>query len=92
MKINRPLLELWGNQTLNWLVIIVGHVVFLPSIIALLTGITDNTPSLDIFVLVQFLLVLSYIKSLLSKDLTGMSLHSLGWATQASLIALIIFK
>jgi uncharacterized membrane protein len=77
---------------LTWLGIIVGHAVFVPTCLALISELTDKTPSIDIIILVQVSLLLSFFRSVASKDTVAMVLHALGWFTQAMLLALIVFK
>lgn len=79
-------------NTLNWLSILSGHCVFIPSMLAILTAMTDNTPGIDIVILVQAVLLLSFIRTVVVKDTVGTVLHALGWFTNMMLLALIIFK
>jgi len=79
-------------NTLNWLSIIAGHSVFIPSMLAFLTAITDNTPSIDIVILVQLFLLLSFIRTVVVKDTVGTVLHAFGWFSNMMLLALILFK
>jgi hypothetical protein len=81
-----------GSDTLTWVGIIIGHCIFLPSGLALLTGLTDRTPGLDIVILVQALLMVSFIRSVIVKDGVASVLHGLGWFGQSLLLALIVFK
>jgi hypothetical protein len=79
-------------NSLTWLGIIVGHAVFVPTCLALISELTDKTPSIDIVILVQVSLLLSFFRSVASKDTVATVLHALGWFTQAMLLSLIIFK
>jgi hypothetical protein len=79
-------------NTLTWLSILVGHAVFVPTCLALLTEMTDKTPSLDIIILVQAFLLLSFFRAVAGRDMVATVLHALGWFTQAMLLALIVFK
>jgi hypothetical protein len=81
-----------GTDTLNWISIIIGHSVFIPSALAILTGLTDRTPGLDIVILVQAALMLSFIRSVIVKDGIGSVLHGLGWFSQSLLLGMIVFK
>jgi hypothetical protein len=81
-----------GTDTLNWISIIIGHSVFIPSALAILTGLTDRTPGLDIVILVQAALMISFIRSVIIKDGIGSVLHGLGWFSQSLLLAMIVFK
>lgn len=79
-------------NTLNWLSIIAGHCVFIPSMLAILTAMTDKTPTIDVVILVQVFLLLSFVKSVVIRDTVATVLHALGWFTNMMLLALIIFK
>lgn len=81
-----------GSNTLNWISIIIGHCIFLPSGLALLTGLTDRTPGLDIVILVQAMLMLSFIRSVATRDSIAAVLHGLGWFGQSLMLAMIVFK
>lgn len=82
----------WSDHTLTWCSIVIGHVVFLPTLLALITGISDRIPSWDIVVLVQIFLVLSFLKSMVVRDMPAVFLHALGWFTNLILMTLIVFK
>ena len=81
-----------GADTLNWIVIILGHSIFIPTILALLTGLTDRTPGADVVVLVQALLLASFARSVLLKDSVATITHGIGWFTQGLLLSMIVFK
>ena len=81
-----------GSDTLSWTATVLGHCIFLPSALALLTGLTDRTPSLDIVLIVQAMLMLGFIRSILIRDTVASVLHGLGWFGQSLLLALIVFK
>lgn len=82
----------FSTNTLNWLSIMIGHCVFIPTALALLTELTDKTPSVDIILLVQGFLILSFFRSVVAKDTVAMVLHALGWFVQATLLGMIVFK
>lgn len=81
-----------GINTLGWISTIIGHCIFVPSSLAILTGLTDRTPGLDIVVLVQAMLLIGFIRSILVRDNIASVLHGLGWFGQSLLLALIVFK
>lgn len=82
----------FSTNTLNWLSILIGHSVFIPTALALLAEMTDKTPSIDIILLVQGFLILSFFRSVVAKDTVAMVLHALGWFVQATLLGMIVFK
>jgi len=81
-----------SSETLNVLAIIALHCASIPSMIALLTGITDNPPSLDIFFFVYTGLFLLFLKSFITKDLFGVVINVSGFFAQVILLSMIVFK
>ena len=79
-------------NTLNWCSIIVGQCVFLPTLIAIFTGMSDHTPTVDIVLFVLGLCLLSFFRAVVARDMVGIVLHSLGWFVQVTLFSLILFK
>jgi len=81
-----------SSQTLNWCAIIIGHCVFIPTMLAIMTALTDNTPSIDVVILVQGFLLLTFLRAIVTKDIVALVLNGLGWCTQVVLFSLILFK
>ena len=79
-------------DTLGWLAAIVIHCATLPSLLALITGISDNTPSLDIVLMMWAGLVLLFARAIVLKDSLNIITIGVGFIAQASLMALILFK
>ena len=79
-------------DTLGWLAAIVIHCATLPSLLALITGISDNTPSLDIVLMMWAGLVLLFGRAIVLKDSLNIITIGAGFIAQASLMALILFK
>jgi hypothetical protein len=79
-------------ETLGWLAIIALHAATVPSMLALMTGITDKAPSLDVVLMVWFSLALLFFRSVLLKDLLNIVTISVGFMVQAVFLVLIYFK
>jgi len=79
-------------DTMGWLAMIMLHMATVPTLLAILTGLTDNTPTLDVVFFLWTALALFYIKSVINKDTLIMVTISLGFMIQAALMALIMFK
>ena len=79
-------------DTLGWLAAIVIHCATLPSLLALLSGLSDKTPSLDVILLMCAGLVLLFSKSVVIKDSLNIITIGVGFIAQAVLMALILFK
>ena len=79
-------------DTLGWLAIILLHCSTIPTLLALLTHLSDKTPSVDIILFVWAGLVLLFGRSILLKDTLNIVTNALGFMSQAVLLALIVFK
>lgn len=79
-------------DTLGWLAIILLHCSTIPTLLALLTHLSDKTPSVDIILFVWAGLVLLFGRSILLKDTLNILTNALGFIVQAVLLAMIVFK
>ncbi len=79
-------------DTMGWLAAIALHAATIPTLLALLTGLTDSTPSVDVVLFLWLGLVLLFGRAIILKDLLNISTIGLGFVIQASLMALILFK
>ena len=81
-----------SGDTLGWLAAIVIHCATLPSLLALLSGLSDKTPSLDVILLMWAGLVLLFARAVVLKDALNIITIGVGFIAQAVLMALILFK
>jgi hypothetical protein len=79
-------------ETMGWLAAIALHAATIPTLLALLTGLTDTTPSVDVVLLMWLGLVLLFGRAVILKDLLNIVTIGLGFVIQATLMALILFK
>jgi hypothetical protein len=79
-------------DTLGWLAAIVLHCATLPSFLALMTGLSDRTPGLDIILFLWSGLVLLFMRAVVIKDMLNIVTVGVGFIVQAVLMALILFK
>ena len=79
-------------ETLGWMAVILVHLATIPTLIAILTGLTEKVPPVDLVLFMWAGLFLFFIKSAISKDLLNIVTIGLGFFVQASLMALILFK
>lgn len=79
-------------DTLGWLAAIALHAATVPTLLALLTGLTDSTPSVDVVLFLWLGLVLLFGRAIILKDLLNIATIGLGFVIQSSLMALILFK
>lgn len=79
-------------ETMGWLAAIALHAATIPTLLALLTGLTDSTPSVDVVLFMWLGLVLLFGRAVILKDLLNIVTIGLGFVIQATLMALILFK
>jgi hypothetical protein len=79
-------------DTLGWLAPIVIHCATIPTLLALLTGLSDRTPSIDIVLFVWAGLVLLFGRAIILKDMFNIITIGAGFIVQAVIMALILFK
>ena len=79
-------------ETLGWLAAIVIHAATIPTLLALMTGLSDRTPNLDIVLFAWAGLVLMFFRAVVLKDLLNIITIGMGFIVQAVLMALILFK
>ena len=79
-------------ETLGWLAAIVVHAATIPTLLALMTGLSDRTPNLDIVLFAWAGLVLLFFRAVILKDILNIVTIGTGFIIQAVLMALILFK
>ena len=79
-------------DTLGWLAAIVLHCATVPSLLALMTGLSDHVPSLDVVAFLWAGLILLFLRAIVLKDTLNIITIGLGFIVQASLMALILFR
>jgi hypothetical protein len=79
-------------DTLGWLANIALHCATIPSFFALMTGITDKPPSVDLVLMIWATLGLLFFRAVLLKDLLNIVTIGIGFLLQATAMALIFFK
>ena len=79
-------------DTLGWLAVILIHCATIPTLLALLAGLSDTVPNLDIVLFMWAGLVLLFFRSVVLRDLLNIITIGLGFITQAVIMAMILFK
>ena len=79
-------------DTLGWLANIALHCATIPSFFALMTGLTDKPPAVDLVLMIWATLGLLFFKSVLTKDLLNIIIIGVGFLLQATAMSLIFFK
>lgn len=79
-------------ETFGWLAAIVLHASTVPSLLAVMSGLTDRLPSVDLVLLVWTGLTLLFVKAAVQKDMLNVVTIGFGFIIQAVMMALIFFK
>jgi hypothetical protein len=79
-------------DTLGWLAAVVIHCATIPTLLALLTGLSDNTPNLDIVLFAWSGLLLMFGRAVVLKDSLNIITIGVGFMVQAGIMAAILFK
>ena len=78
-------------DTISWLSIVVLNLVFVPSYVAVMSGITDKMPQLDVALIVWTGLLLFFIRSAILKDMLMVFTIGVGFALQVILLGMTFF-
>ncbi len=81
-----------SSETFGWLANVVLHAATVPSLLAVMAGLTDRLPGVDLVLLVWAGLTLLFIKAAVQKDMLNVVTIGFGFIIQAVLMALIFFK
>lgn len=79
-------------ETFGWLAAVVLHASTIPSLLAVMAGLTDRLPGVDLVLLVWTGLTLMFIKAAVQKDMLNVVTIGIGFIIQAVMMALIFFK
>jgi len=79
-------------ETFGWLAAVVLHASTIPSLLAVMAGLTDRLPGVDLVLLVWTGLTLLFIKAAIQKDMLNIVTIGVGFIVQAVMMALIFFK
>jgi hypothetical protein len=79
-------------ETLGWIAVLVLHSATIPSLLAVMTGLTDRLPGVDLVLLVWAGLGLLFVKAAVQKDMLNLVTIGFGFIIQATMLALIFFK
>ena len=79
-------------ETLGWIGVILVHLATIPTLMAVLTGLTEKMPPVDLVLFSWGGLFLLFVKATIQKDLLNIVTIGFGFFIQAAIMALIIFK
>lgn len=77
---------------IGWTGLIALHAVTIPSLFGLMTGLTDDTPPIDMIIILWAAMALFYVKAILERNFISLIIIGLGFIMQSILMALVFFK
>jgi hypothetical protein len=79
-------------ETMGWVAVILMHLATIPTLLAVLTGLTEKMPPVDLVLFTWTGLFCLFIKATIQKDLLNIVTIGFGFFIQAGLMSMIIFK
>jgi hypothetical protein len=79
-------------DTMGWLAAIFIHCSTIPTLLALMHGLSDTTPTLEVVLFMWAGLLLLFVRAVVLKDVLNILTIGLGFALQATIMAFILFK
>jgi hypothetical protein len=79
-------------DTLGWLATIMIHCATIPTLVAASAGLTDKMPPVDLVLFGWAALILLFARAAILKDMLNLVTIGLGFAAQATILALMVFK
>jgi hypothetical protein len=81
-----------SSATLSWLAVILFHSATIPTLIAVLTGLSDKMPTVDMVLLTWAGLTAMFAQAVVQRNFLNIVTITLGFIIQSSLMVLIFFK
>lgn len=82
----------FSSETLGWVAILFLHGATIPGMLAMMSGITDEPPPVDIVMMVWAGLLLLFTKAAIQKDMLNLVTIGVGFLIQALMLILIFYK
>ena len=79
-------------ESIGWLGIVLLHASLIPTFLAIMAGITDKMPPIDLVLFMWAALVLFFVRSAILKDTVNLLTIGAGFIVNAVFLALILFK
>jgi hypothetical protein len=81
-----------SSEAVGWISVLVLHAATIPTLLAVMSGLTDRMPPVDLVLMIWTALTLLFVKAAVQKDMLNMVTITLGFVVQSVLMALIFFK
>jgi hypothetical protein len=88
----RTTLTVATAETISWIGIVLVHAATIPTMISIMSGLTDKMPPVDFVMFVWAGLSLLFVRAIILKDMLHIVTIGTGFIVHATLMALILFK
>jgi hypothetical protein len=79
-------------EAVAWAAIVVIHLATVPSMLAVMSGYSNDLPPADLVLMIWAALILFLLRAALKRDILQMLTIGAGFAAQASMLVLLFFK
>jgi hypothetical protein len=81
-----------SSEAVGWISVLVLHAATIPTLLAVMSGLTDRMPPVDLVLMIWAALTLLFVKAAVQKDMLNIVTITFGFVVQSVLMALIFFK
>lgn len=81
-----------SSEAVGWISVLILHAATIPTLLAVMSGLTDRMPPVDLVLMIWAALTLLFIKAAVQRDMLNIITIAFGFVVQAVLMALIFFK
>jgi len=79
-------------ETIAWIAVIVIHAATIPTLLAVMSGLTEKMPPIDLVLFIWAGLSLLFVRATILKDMLNIVTIGFGFVIHATILALILFK
>lgn len=79
-------------ETIAWIAVIVIHAATIPTMLAIMSGLTEKMPPIDLVLFIWAGLSLMFVRATILKDMLNIVTIGFGFIIHATILALILFK
>jgi hypothetical protein len=79
-------------ESIGWLGLVLLHAALIPTFLAVMAGVTDKMPPIDLVLFIWAAMVTFFLRAAILKDIVNILTIGVGFIVNAVFMALILFK
>jgi hypothetical protein len=79
-------------ETIEWIGIVLVHAATIPTMISIMSGLSDRMPPVDLILFIWGGLSMLFVRAVILRDILHIVTIGLGFIIHSTLLALILFK